>query len=99
MLTQWLEYCATNTKVTSSNLVRVYINRALKNKGHVVNGFTFWLQIENLGFNSSVSLSSFMLKQKFNIIIKILPIIKKHGNKTFLKICLELNIYANVSFS
>ena len=43
VLTQWLEYCATNTKVTSSNLVRVYKkrNRALKNKGHVVNGFTF----------------------------------------------------------
>ena len=70
VLTQWLEYCATNTKVTSSNLVRVYINRALKNKGHVVNGFTFWLQIENLGFNSSVSLLSFMLKQKI-----------KHNNK------------------
>ena len=47
VLTQWLEYCATNTKVTSSNLVRVYKrNIALKkkinkNKGHVVNGFTF----------------------------------------------------------
>ena len=33
VLTQWLEYCATNTKVTSSNLVRVYKrNIALKKK-------------------------------------------------------------------
>ena len=25
VLTQWLEYCATDTKVTGSNLVRVYL--------------------------------------------------------------------------
>ena len=27
-------------------------------KGYVVEGSTFWLQIENLGFNSSVSLNA-----------------------------------------
>ena len=40
-------------------------NKKKKNifKGYVVEGSTFWLQIENSGFNSSVSLVALIAKQ------------------------------------